>query len=62
MKCDFCKNAAYESASMDYPYPSAWCSKGHWDGMDTNTTPDTDIDPWRDCVDFESSATTGDTK
>ena len=52
-KCAKCKNGCYEGASLDYPYPHAWCSKKHWEGIGES---DNDIDdPWADCEDFECS-------
>ena len=50
MKCDSCKNMASEAANMGYPYPAAWCAKGHWEG--SGDFPEPEIDPWRDCKDF----------
>ena len=54
MKCDFCKNMAYETASFDYPYPVAWCLKGHWEGHGSANDDESDIDPWENCTDFVS--------
>lgn len=56
MKCDNCKNMVGESASQEYPYPTIWCSEGHWDGIgyevkDNYST--IDEDPWADCEDFK---------
>ena len=54
MKCDDCKNSVGEGASMDCPYPSVWCKKGHWDGPDLG--PEPEIDPWENCEDYEARA------
>lgn len=32
-KCSDCQHCKYEGASLDYPYPSAYCLKGNWDGI-----------------------------
>ena len=51
--CDQCKHQQGECASMDYPYPTTWCSKGHWEG---GPQPEAKgEDPWHDCEDFQST-------
>jgi hypothetical protein len=40
---------------MDYPYPIEFCSKGHWEGADSDER-EAEIDPWKDCQDYASDA------
>jgi hypothetical protein len=47
--CNNCKNFGYESGSLHNPYPEFWCSKNHWDGIESTD----DLDEPIDCVDFE---------
>ena len=49
-KCESCNNICFEGASLDYPYPHVWCSKGHWEG--SYKYEDEKEDTWRDCEDF----------
>lgn len=54
MKCDTCKNQAGENASQEYPYPTIYCTKGHWEGDGTGDPddPNPGYDPWSDCEDY----------
>lgn len=54
MICDICKWAKHEGASMDYPYPMIYCAYGHWEGDDPSE-PEPEVDPWKDCKDFEEN-------
>lgn len=58
MKCDNCINRCGQGPTLDYPHPTEWCSKGHWDcGPPIEDCPeidDPDRDPWVDCDDFDS--------
>lgn len=51
MKCDRCVHQSFEGATMECPYPSAWCGKGHWEGIVT-TDEEPEIDVWENCEDF----------
>jgi len=59
MKCEDCKNMVGEGVSMESPYPSVWCRKGHWEGLGEEPLEDDegyeDDDPWQECEDFAPS-------
>lgn len=57
MKCDNCIYEVLESPSQGSPYPDILCSKGHWDGLDTDDmqTSLDENDPWEDCKDFSGN-------
>ena len=57
MKCDSCKFRCGQGPTLDYPHPTEWCGKGHWDVPAVEDCPqidDPDRDPWVDCDDFDS--------
>lgn len=53
MKCYNCLYCAGESASMEYPYPVEYCSKGHWEG---GSNSDKENHAWDDCKDFKENS------
>lgn len=57
-KCNNCNHQHSEGSSMESPYPSIWCGKGHWEGgPPVEDHPEIDSpadDPWADCPDFKS--------
>lgn len=46
--CNFCKHFNYEEATFDCPYPSVWCGKGIYDGVDdySDLTEENCCDKW----------------
>lgn len=60
MKCDTCTHMASQMATMDDPYPSIWCCKGHWEGVDVTypDDPHPDRDPWANCGDYQERINT----
>jgi len=61
MKCDNCKNNCYHPGGSHHavaeglsdPFPSAHCTKGHWNDGPENIENYQGVDPWLNCPDFE---------